>query len=579
MKTTKKLLSILLSALMVLSLVAAAFAEGSNVIGSGQCGAQGNNLTWTLTDDGVLTISGTGAMADYGTSYQLDENHERIYDNEANQYLMLENGTPPWMDCNEYGDLLAQLGYASEADAEAAVANGTFDWDAYYNLVIASNVPIGTHKVVIGEGVTTIGANAFKEWNVSEVVLPSTLKEIGYYAFEGNHFTTVALPEGLEYIGEYALEWCNEMESIVIPASVTHMDSYAVGGYKLKDVTVLNPTLDIYDIGYICVLGAKGESFPFESEQDYEFFSNVRDIVTLYGYAAYEFPTFLASTTTYYNQLVQNGQMTQAECDNYLAAYRIQYIGELKVMLGDGTINDFNDAVAVACAQLNALFGTNYPEADLAGVYTETDPDDPSISRTVVKLAPAADALLTQRVGHGYVELCEAEVREHSIAHYANNYPNSDYVPAPWVTLKGICGSAFETYVQDVFPFTKLHDFTNVAYTTAPTCVAAGVKTFYCQNCLAQITKGYPALGHDIIEHAAKAPTATEVGWNAYQTCSRCDYSTYEELPATGSTDTPSQPGNPGGNQGGSNAGTSVLAKIASFFQKIVAFFKNLFRK
>lgn len=32
---------------------------------SGTCGAQGDNLTWTLTPDGTLTISGKGAMEDY----------------------------------------------------------------------------------------------------------------------------------------------------------------------------------------------------------------------------------------------------------------------------------------------------------------------------------------------------------------------------------------------------------------------------------------------------------------------------------------------------------------------------------
>ena len=41
-----------------------------------------------------------------------------------------------------------------------------------------------------------------------------------------------------------------------------------------------------------------------------------------------------------------------------------------------------------------------------------------------------------------------------------------------------------------------------------------------------------PALGHDIIEHKAQAPTCSAVGWDAYRTCSRCDYSTYTELPA-----------------------------------------------
>ena len=38
--------------------------------------------------------------------------------------------------------------------------------------------------------------------------------------------------------------------------------------------------------------------------------------------------------------------------------------------------------------------------------------------------------------------------------------------------------------------------------------------------------------GHDLVQHAAKAPTCTEIGWNAYETCSRCDYTTYAELPA-----------------------------------------------
>lgn len=37
---------------------------------------------------------------------------------------------------------------------------------------------------------------------------------------------------------------------------------------------------------------------------------------------------------------------------------------------------------------------------------------------------------------------------------------------------------------------------------------------------------------HALEQHAAKAPSCTEIGWNAYDTCSRCDYTTYAELPA-----------------------------------------------
>lgn len=37
---------------------------------------------------------------------------------------------------------------------------------------------------------------------------------------------------------------------------------------------------------------------------------------------------------------------------------------------------------------------------------------------------------------------------------------------------------------------------------------------------------------HALEQHAAKAPTCTEIGWDAYDTCSRCDHTTYAELPA-----------------------------------------------
>lgn len=39
---------------------------------------------------------------------------------------------------------------------------------------------------------------------------------------------------------------------------------------------------------------------------------------------------------------------------------------------------------------------------------------------------------------------------------------------------------------------------------------------------------------HALEQHAAKAPTCTEIGWDAYKTCSRCDYTTYAELPILG---------------------------------------------
>lgn len=80
------------------------------------------------------------------------------------------------------------------------------------------------------------------------------------------------------------------------------------------------------------------------------------------------------------------------------------------------------------------------------------------------------------------------------------------------------------------------HTNTETINATEPTCTKAGYSgDTYCNDCKSTIKYGeeIPA-SHDIIEHDAKAATCTEVGWNAYDTCSRCDYTTYKEIPATG---------------------------------------------
>ena len=66
----------------------------------------------------------------------------------------------------------------------------------------------------------------------------------------------------------------------------------------------------------------------------------------------------------------------------------------------------------------------------------------------------------------------------------------------------------------------------------AATCTEKGWKAYNtCSRCDYSTYEELPALGHDPIPHTGKAATCTESGWDAYDTCSRCDYSTYVELP------------------------------------------------
>ena len=67
----------------------------------------------------------------------------------------------------------------------------------------------------------------------------------------------------------------------------------------------------------------------------------------------------------------------------------------------------------------------------------------------------------------------------------------------------------------------------------APTCKEIGWDAYEtCSRCNHTTRTELPALNHDLEQHAAKAPTCTEIGWDAYETCSRCNHTTRTELPA-----------------------------------------------
>lgn len=136
---------------------------------SGTCG---ENLTWSL-HQGVLTISGTGAMTDYSIASEV-----------------------PWYF---YGDSL--------------------------------------QTVKISEGATTIGNLAFSTSKcVSSVIIPNGLTSIGKHAFSKcNNLPAVTLPESLRLIGGYAFSECSNLSSIIIPANVDSIGDNAF--YKCTGLT------------------------------------------------------------------------------------------------------------------------------------------------------------------------------------------------------------------------------------------------------------------------------------------------------------------------------------------------------
>lgn len=169
----KKLFTLLLA--MVAS-VGTMFAIG------GTCGA---NLTWNLTD-GVMTISGTGAMTNYA-----------------------QPSHTPWYN---------------------------------YRSSISS--------IVIEDGATSIGNNAFSGCNyLSSVTIPNSVVEMGWNCFEDCRcLTSVTIPNSVTKIGDWAFGGCNYLTSVTISNSATYIGNAAfVDCYDLISIEIPNSVTFIGD--------------------------------------------------------------------------------------------------------------------------------------------------------------------------------------------------------------------------------------------------------------------------------------------------------------------------------------------
>ncbi|MBO4362849.1 MAG: metallophosphoesterase [Clostridia bacterium] len=94
-------------------------------------------------------------------------------------------------------------------------------------------------------------------------------------------------------------------------------------------------------------------------------------------------------------------------------------------------------------------------------------------------------------------------------------------------TVCARCG--FSTYSE--IPATG-HNYKEIVI--EPTCTEAGVRKTVCAVCGDEVLserQEYAALGHALTHHEGKLPTASEKGWKEYDVCTRCGFTTFEEIP------------------------------------------------
>ena len=160
------------------------------------------NLNWDLTD-GVLTISGNGAMPDY--DYDPATSGGK-YDDPEPEWV----STPWWNSAYSVQRIVV---------GEGVTSIGKY---AFYGCTRATEVSLPTT-------LTNIDAHAFeKNYALTGIELPEGLKTIGASAFYGAGLTgTLTLPDGLETLGTYALN-CSQLTEVIFGSALENMDLHSV---------------------------------------------------------------------------------------------------------------------------------------------------------------------------------------------------------------------------------------------------------------------------------------------------------------------------------------------------------------
>ena len=140
-----------------------------------------------------------------------------------------------------------------------------------------------------------------------------------------------------------------------------------------------------------------------------------------------------------------------------------------------------------------------------------------------------------------YCENCGAEMSRETFVTEIIDHTYTEKVTAPTCEEKGYttytcdCG---DSYVDD-YVDAKGHNMQQTEAKVDATCTVAGKEAVYtCANGCGKTEGGeeIAAPGHTLTQVDAKAPTCTEAGYEAYEYCSACDYTTYAEIKATGHT-------------------------------------------
>ena len=191
-----------------------------------------DNLTWTLTADGTLTISGEGAMKDYNS----DDNPSPVYNNSDVKKIVIED------DVTSIGDAAffhcRSLKSITIPDSVTSIGKDAFE---------ACN---SLSSITLSNNITSIGDAAFYDCsNLKSITIPDSVTSIESAVFYNcTSLTSITIPNSVTSIGSYAFSDCSSLTSITIPDSVTSIGTRVF--YNCTSLTSITIPDSVTSIGY-----------------------------------------------------------------------------------------------------------------------------------------------------------------------------------------------------------------------------------------------------------------------------------------------------------------------------------------
>ena len=481
-----RILSLILALLLVLTLVpAAAFADGEEL--SGECG---ENVTWKL-EDGVLTISGTGPMQDFGWTteqpwYSAEYDIKSIVVGEGITTI----GNSAFQLCGNVSSVslpetltriggyafsgCSQLKELSIPDGVTSIGGGAFSQCNFTGIELPSGLKeLGPdaflncgwlEKITIPSGVVSLETGTFK-WctSLESVELPNGMTSIGGDAFCGcKALKSIAIPDSVTSIGEYAFEWCMALESVEMPSSLTDISQYAFhscrslkeiyfpSSLKTVNVTSFVDCGALESIYYGGSLREWKEKVTFTGEYPYDSYDNDR-LVNAAVYFADESDPFTDIDCAFHDYIVAGyaADIINGYPDNtfrpYRSVTRAQFITMLYNMCGSPDVSGygylaFKDASSISSAYEDAvLWGCL--SGIVSGYGDGTFRPNDSISRA--QMATFAYRLLKELVGEDVVSQYNTDSNFTDSDSIANSYREAVNVMSTLEIINGYEDGSF----------------------------------------------------------------------------------------------------------------------------------------